>query len=135
MKGRGMKPLRSRNGFTLIETLVAMVILAMTLGALYQATAGATRNVRIDEHYNYAILLAESLLAENRRPPAGGVSDSGEVQGYQWRVQSRAYPGGDDEQLPGLELHRLEVEVIWDDGGDERDILLTTVIPVQPDAS
>ncbi len=133
MKERGMKPLRSRNGFTLIETLVAMVILAMTLGALYQATAGATRNVRIDEHYNYAILLAESLLAEHRRLPAGGVSDSGEVQGYQWRVTSSARTD-EDEQLPGLELHQLEVEVIWDDGGDERDILLTTVLPVLPDA-
>ncbi len=88
-----------------------MVILALTLGALYQASAGATRNVRIDEHYSYAILLAESLLAENRTPPPSGASASGSIQGYEWRVHSRAVSG--DNELPGVRLHKLEVNVVW----------------------
>ena len=57
---------RSR-GFSLLEMLVAMSILAMSLGALYQAVSGATRNVRSDERYAYAIELARSLIAVNAR--------------------------------------------------------------------
>ncbi|HAN69406.1 MAG TPA: general secretion pathway protein GspI, partial [Halieaceae bacterium] len=45
---------RKEGGFSLIEMIVAIVILALSLGMLYQAAAGATRNVRIDERYSYA---------------------------------------------------------------------------------
>jgi prepilin-type N-terminal cleavage/methylation domain-containing protein len=39
------------NGFSLLEMVVAISILALSLAALYQAVSGATRNVRTDERY------------------------------------------------------------------------------------
>lgn len=68
-------------GFSLLEMVVAIAILALALGALYQAASGATRNVRADEKYAYGVELARSLLAANARVPADGVSDSGETEG------------------------------------------------------
>src|SRR5690606_40398158 len=62
---RRIMPSPRAAGFSLIEALVAMVILALSLGALYQAAAGATRNVRVDERYTYAVQIAQSLLAEH----------------------------------------------------------------------
>ena len=50
-------------GFSLLEMVVAISILGLTLGALYQAVSGATRNVRTDEKYAYGVELARSLLA------------------------------------------------------------------------
>ena len=43
------------SGFSLLETLVALVILSLALGALYQAAAGATRNIRVAEQYTRAV--------------------------------------------------------------------------------
>ena len=38
-------------GFSLLEMVVAVAILALALGTLYQAASAATRNVRSDETY------------------------------------------------------------------------------------
>ena len=48
---------------------MAISILALALGALYQAAGGATRNVRVDEKYAYGVELARSLLANNGSVP------------------------------------------------------------------
>ena len=69
---------KSRSGgFSLLEMLVAVTILGLALGALYQAASGATRNVRTAERYAYAVELASSLLANNAIVPASGLDTSG----------------------------------------------------------
>ena len=62
-------PLRARRcgGFSLLEMVVAIAILALALAALYQAAGGATRNVRSDEKYAYGVELARSLPLAPRR--------------------------------------------------------------------
>ena len=73
-KPGGLRRVTRAGGFSLLEMLVAISILALALGALYQAAAGATRNVRIDEKYAYSVELARSLLAEHARVPAAGAA-------------------------------------------------------------
>ena len=68
-------------GFSLLEMVVAISILALALGALYQAAGGATRNVRVDEKYAYGVELARSLLADNGSVPGLGVNATGETEG------------------------------------------------------
>jgi len=118
---------RQSRGFSLIEMLVAMVILGLTLGVLYQASAGATRNVRLDERYTYAVQIAQSLLADYPRMPPGGVNRSGTSgDDYHWELSSSALE--QNEALPGLQLYRLDVTVRWE-GDDSREVALTTVVP------
>lgn len=126
---------RSQRGFSLIEMIVAMVILSLSLGMLYQAAAGATRNVRVDERYSYAVLLAQSLLAEHAVSAVGGVNDSGSVADYRWRVSSRlvaASSGSNSDSNSSAEqvpLYSLVVDIAWDDGDNTRQFTLTTVVP------
>lgn len=115
-------------GFSLIEMLVAMVILGLSLGILYQASAGATRNVRLDERYTYAVQIAQSLLADYPQMPPGGINSSG-VAGddYHWELNSTALAV--DEALPqSLMLYRVDVVVTWE-GDNAREVALTTVVP------
>lgn len=116
-----------QKGFSLLEMIVALVILSLSLGMLYQATAGATRNVRVDERYSYAMLLAQSLLAEYPEVAPGGIGENGEVEDYRWQVASELLPDEDDN-VP-MPLHRLVAEVAWDDGASTRDVRLVTVVP------
>jgi len=116
-------------GFSLLEMVVAMAVLSLCLGVLYQAIGGATRNVRIDERYAYAVELARSLLASNNTVPRGGVSQHGETPGgFAWRaVSSPVNLKGDS--LPAGTLHALEVAVSWRDGGRDRSVVLHSVVP------
>lgn len=125
---------RSRSaGFSLLEMVVAMSILALALGALYQAASGATRNVRVDEKYAYGVELARSLLAVNAQLPDEGVSDRGETAGgFVWRVDTQLI----DLQrtaLSSAKLHNIEVGVSWVDGGKRREVVLNSVVEGQVD--
>ena len=117
-----------QSGFSLLEMLVAISILALALGSLYQAASGAARNVRTSERYAYGVELARSLLSENAMVPQRGVNNSGETaSGYQWRVQSSPV----NLQRAGLgrsQLHELEVGVAWFDGSKRREIVLNSVV-------
>lgn len=51
------------SGFALVEALVALAVLAITLGVLLQAGAGAARRLAEAEASLFAVLSAQSLLA------------------------------------------------------------------------
>lgn len=115
-------------GFSLLEMLVAISILALALVTLYQAASGATRNVRTDERYAYAVELARSLLADNAMVPAAGASGRGETAaGFVWRFASRPLDLQRSPLPPGS-LHRIEVGVSWTDGRKQREVVLHSVV-------
>lgn len=118
----------SQSGFSLLEMVVAIAILALSLGTLYQATSGATRNVRSAEKYAYGVELARSLLADNALVPAEGKSARGETAGgFRWSMQTSPVdlPNG---FLPRGALHELEVLVSWSDGAKRRKVTLVSVV-------
>ncbi|MEQ9465299.1 MAG: prepilin-type N-terminal cleavage/methylation domain-containing protein [Haliea sp.] len=121
---------RSQTGFSLIEMIVAMVILSLSLGMLYQAAAGATRNVRIDERYSYAVLLAQSLLAEHSVLAAPGINAGGEIEDYRWRLSSALLPG--EQGIGQVRLHQVTAPIEWRDGANTRQVELVTVAPEAP---
>jgi general secretion pathway protein I len=115
-------------GFSLLEMLVAISILGLALGALYQAASGATRNVRTDEKYAYGVELAQSLLAENAMVPLSGVNIQGETSGgFKWRVNTRPVKL-QRSALPVGSLHDIEVGVAWVDGRKRREVVLNSVV-------
>ncbi|MBE9538068.1 MAG: prepilin-type N-terminal cleavage/methylation domain-containing protein [Proteobacteria bacterium] len=121
-------PRGSQRGFSLLEMMVAIAILALSLGALYQAVSGATRNVRTAEKYAYGVELARSLLADNTLISTDGVNKRGETGGgFNWAVLSfpRDMP---KSSLPRGALHNLEVSVSWQDGLKRRKVVLHSVV-------
>ena len=115
-------------GFSLLEMMVAIAILALSLGALYQAVSGATRNVRTDEKYAYGVELARSLLAENAQVPAAGANSRGETAGgFSWSVVAAPT----SIKTPGLNkgaLQSIEVAVSWQDGSKRRRVVLHSIV-------
>tara|TARA_R110001592_G_scaffold215025_2_gene468280 strand:+ start:50075 stop:50419 length:345 start_codon:yes stop_codon:yes gene_type:complete len=108
--------------------MVAMAILGLALGALYQAASGATRNVRADEKYAYGVELARSLLADNARVPAEGVNRSGETAGgFRWQVATHRIDL-DRTALASTSLHNIEVSVSWQDGRRRPEVVLNSVV-------
>jgi len=119
---------RRERGFSLLEMVVAIAILALSLGMLYQAVSGATKNVRSGEKYAYGVELANSLLAANYEVPISGVQRSGRTGGgFSWQVRSAEVSLG-NTNLPKGALHELEVLVTWQDGLKQREVVLRSVV-------
>jgi len=126
----------ANKGFSLIEMLVALVVLSLSLGVLYQAAAGATRNVRVAAEYTEAVMLAESKLVEHSYITEESYSASGEFGEYSWSVSSwpAVYENvTSPDQMPLLPrpLQYLEVIVSWPGGSDTRSLDLLTVVPLR----
>ena len=135
--GSGGKPYgRLIDGFSLIEMLVALVVLAMSLGVLYQAAMGATRNVRVAEEYIDAVMLAESMLADHSYVSEANYSAAGQFGQYDWQVNSwpaMMEDGLDPEQrgVAPQALQYLEVVVTWPGRNTPRSLDLVTVVPLR----
>ena len=116
-------------GFTLIEVLVAFLILAFSLGALLSLFSGSLRSVRLGEDYAHATALARAQLA---RIDADGIAgqgiDAGETEdGYRWQMEFKPLPEP-AARFGGGEFEALAVTVTVSWGAlDNRSLLLSTV--------
>ena len=109
--------------------VVAVAILGMSLGALYQAAGGATRTVAVDEKMAYAVELARSLLASNAVVPLAGLQETGETAGgFAWEVVAAPTVLAEGSLLPEGLLQHISVVVAWRDAGRDRSIELESVV-------
>lgn len=97
------------NGFTLLEVMIAMAILAISLVAVYQSQSQSLSMASDSRFLTTASLLAQGRMAEidaaNPRQMASGKGDFGETfPGYQWEVEM-----SDVEEIPLLKRIVLTV--------------------------
>lgn len=116
---------------TLIEVLVAFVVLSVTLAVIMQIFSGGLRNARLADSYSRALFLAESKLAAVgvERPLVVG-EDGGRLgSDMHWRVAVAPYgDGGDAERLMmPVRLYEVRVSVGWDEDNRARRVELATV--------
>jgi general secretion pathway protein I len=122
---------RSSLGFSLLEMLVALSILGLVLGMVYEASTGAVRNAKVAEDYSYAMLFAQSLQNEYGQHVPPGFRASGELEEFSWSVRAR--PIAPVDALPQIQLQELETRVEWG-SLRRREFVLNTVVGVFDEA-
>ena len=83
--------LRAR-GFSLLEVLVAFVILSLVATALFRLFGGALNNASAADDYSRAALLAESVLAETAAGPLREGGAAGQRRRRPDALDARASP-------------------------------------------
>lgn len=77
--------LPTQAGFSLIEVVVALAIVALILGAIYQVSNGAVRSTARTDNYLRALAMAQSRLAEASAMPVLKVGTVlGSADGVAW---------------------------------------------------
>lgn len=119
-------------GFSLLELLVALSIMAMALGLLYQASTGALRGVGDLDMEERANLLAQSILESRDAVPMAGWRESGRAAGMGWQVSASPYETPVARSAPAVpRLHEVRVVVEWESRRGQRRLELHTLLPQQ----
>jgi general secretion pathway protein I len=125
-------------GFSLLEVLVAFVILALVGTMLYRLFGASLNNAGLADEYSRAAVYAESRLATAaadlplRETSDQGTSDDG-VYAWSSKVETYVPPGttADQDRLAQLlpmRLWRLSVTVTWPGApGSQRSVAVSTV--------
>jgi len=133
----------SQKGFTLLEILLAIVILGVSLTVIMQQFSAGLRIAHSSKTYTTAISYAKQKLEEFQlQQEIEETEESGSFDdGYSWRVTIVPYEdyleeeeAGEDEdlfELLPLEMYRLDSVVSWMEGDKEKSVLLSTLKTVK----
>jgi len=120
-----------QSGYTLIEVLVAFMILALALTVLLRIFSGGLRNVSVSSDYAIATLIAESQLAAAGIdiPLRPGETSGTEGERFEWTVNVQDYQPwpGYRSAAKGLDAYSVTVTVEWPHGDNTRSVGLSTV--------
>lgn len=122
------------NGFTLLEVLIAVIILGLSVTAILQQFSLALRGGNVSRDMCRAVLYAKQKLEELKTIEEGeGAANSGSFDdGFEWETSSQPYPipgpEGDEsvEQLR-YELLQLTARITWRYGLQRKQVELSTL--------
>jgi prepilin-type N-terminal cleavage/methylation domain-containing protein len=120
-----MTPRRREGGFTVVEVLVAIVVLSITLMALGPIMAGITRGNRYGQHVTSASARVQEKIEELKGRPyekvtAGSVGLTSPGMSRTWKVVSEPVTGA---------LKEVDVSVSWKEPGNKtRTVSVKTYI-------
>ena len=122
---------RQVTGFTLLEVLVALAVLALTMGAVIKAVGDYTGNQAYLRDRTLAVWVARNVLAEQQLesawPGVGEIQGNSDMGGREWSWLATV------TQTEEEELRRLDVEVHMIDDDDSEPLAVLSGFLWQPD--
>ena len=128
----GKQKLKKPNddGFSLLEVIVALAIMAMGFITVLQLFSGSIRSVSLSEQYLKGTTLAHSKLGElevnnySVTEPEGTFPDE---KNYRWQLQISPHTSPLNSKENNIQLSEVTLNVLWEDAGKTRDIEMSTL--------
>lgn len=114
-----------RRGFTLLEVLVALTILALAIVALIQLSSQGLRLLRLSDDYQQAVLVADRVVRSTDGLQVG--VRAGRDGRFEWERRVALMPMPEELTAgagPQLRLYALTVAVRW---GGRRTLELSSL--------
>ena len=122
--------IRRTRGFTLVETMVVLAVLALSLSVVYETLGWSLRRTATFDRHERAMSIVQSVLAQLCASESLEIGTrEGEAEGLRWRyvVQPLERPGREDVAIPVT----VVVDVAWG-GSTSQQLRLQTVLLARP---
>ncbi len=121
---------KNEEGFSLLEVVIALVILAGGFLAVLNLYSSSVRSVDFSGQYLKAVTLADSKINElemlNFKPSEYSGSFKNEVD-YRWEVDIAPYESALNDPQSGIQLQKVFLKVFWEDEGQTRNVELASL--------
>ena len=127
-KQRLKKP--NDDGFSLLEVIVALAIMAMGFVTVLQLFSGSIRSVSLSEQYLKATTLAHSKLGEleiNNYSDSKFKGTFPKEENYRWELDISPYTSPLNSEKNNIQLSKVALNVLWSDASRIRNIELNTL--------
>jgi general secretion pathway protein I len=119
-------------GFSLLEVIAAILLLAITFGALMEVAGGSIRLSQNASEHTQAALWARSLLDTRFAldPIQPGVTQGQFDDHYRWRLEVEPWvaPGvAPAANANAMQMYQLDLDVMWGSGPFERKAHFSTL--------
>jgi general secretion pathway protein I len=126
---RERRRVRRDDGFTLVEVVVAIAILALMAGVIFRVNSDSIRNIHRADALADASALAQSLIAKvgTEIPLREGETRGRSGTGLRWRVQMKRYGDAMDRAQWPVAAYTVMAEVTLRDSPDTQPVALMTL--------
>ena len=124
---RGGSRRRLAAGFGLLEAVVALVIAALALGALFEALGNALRIDTVATRTVQAVVRARSHLAMAlaNEAPVAGEQEGDDGGGFRWHVRyDTVATDRATDNKPATTLYAVSVRITWERDGGASEVRL-----------
>lgn len=117
-------------GFSLLELLVAIAVLATSLAMLYKAAGGVLQTSTAVQKQQTAALVAQSVLNSRDALPPTGWQENGSDAGIDWSVSSVPIAdSGSITPTQPVRLHQVSLNLSWQGRNDRVRWSIHTILP------
>ena len=120
----------NNDGFSLLEVIVALAIMAMGFVTVLQLFSGSIRSVSLSEQYLKGTTLAHSKLGELEVNNYSATEIEGtfpDEKNYRWQLQISPHTSPLNSKENNIQLSDVTLNVLWEEAGKTRDIELNTI--------
>jgi general secretion pathway protein I len=115
-----------KNGFTLLEVVVALAILGIALTVIIELFSGGLRLARTSMEYTKAVNFARMKMEEitSQQKIEEGINEGKYDDTFHWQVNIKKMDllpvEKDSDFKPPIELFQVRVDILWKSGAKER---------------
>jgi general secretion pathway protein I len=127
---KSIREIREEAGFSLLEVIVALTIMAVGFMTVLQLFSGSVKSIDMSDKYLKAATLANSKLGELELMdfPTNEVSGVFEnEENFSWEIETQSYTSQANEAGGNINLSEYILRVLWKDGKHDKQLELTTL--------
>ncbi|MFQ5671607.1 MAG: prepilin-type N-terminal cleavage/methylation domain-containing protein [Nitrospinales bacterium] len=117
-------------GFSLLEVIVALAIMAVGFATVLQLFSGSIRSIGMSRDYLKGITLASHKINELELADFATEEFSGrfkDEEDYGWNLSIEPYETPLNDEEANIRVLKINVQVFWNQFGKERDVTLATL--------
>jgi prepilin-type N-terminal cleavage/methylation domain-containing protein len=125
-----LKSLKNEQGFSLLEVVVALTILAGGFLTVLNLFSGGVLSISFSDQYLKAVALANSKINELEILNFQSTVYEGDFnneEGYRWELDIQPYDSPLNQTESGIQLQKVLIKVLWKDRNQTRNVELATL--------